>query len=227
MRQINLRGCHRQHAVMALLFGMFFVSTRLSAAPPMLQCYVASDNTFIANPEPFELGASIEGKIPGVAYDDGTPSPHAIGIRWSPQEKGTSVAIEQIASFRGKWIYRLIYRSEIKDRPDGITAPLCTLFAYQESSNQFRLRPFFILDGDEELASVESYIESSKEYSFSLEIEQSMKGNGVFWTSYLFAFTPQEAFVVERREGGRHMHAKTYRYNKVGKVISVKTDAFD
>jgi hypothetical protein len=199
---------------------LWLAGSELLAENSPSNCFDADSDRLFSTAEVLPVGTNLGTMVPQVEYDaNGTP----IGLNWMPCANDVSVEVEQVGAYHGKAIYRLIYRKS-RGAPDTPKSQLvCAVFGYQDdSSNGMRIRPFFVM-ADDQLRWLEAFFTSKEDQPFALEIHKTIKGNGVYWTSYTFVFTPREARILARSEGGRGMHTKTHRYDATGKIASTYT----
>ena len=201
--------------VVAVTIAFGLLSSHLRASSPLSKCFDGDSDSLFTITSPMPL----ESRMPEIESDSGGRPAKLI---WSPAPADTSMTMEQIGRCRDKRIYRVTYQKH-SDTPEGRPQLVCMMFGYQEASREgIRIRPFFVT-ADEEIDSIESNFASTSTYPFALEIHKNFKGNGVYWTSYTFVFTPTEARIIERSEGGRKIHTKTHYYDESGKIVRTDT----
>ncbi len=208
--------------VLAFVIAIALLPLRLYAGSPDSKCFDGNADRVFSNTEAIAFGTDLESKMPEIKYNpDGTPA----GLNWVPLPPQTSEVVLQIGRYMNRGIYRVTYRTQI-DYPNGTKSETLTvMFGLDESARGGPgIRPFFIDEEDVATVSdVDSIIVSTEEQPFALEIETTQKGTGVFTTTYTFVFSASGARILERSESGRRMDAKTYHYDKSGKVVKAET----
>ncbi len=207
-------------ATLLIFVSLFALHAQLLASDPAFKCLDAESGWSFSTKELIPIATGLGTTIPRIEHDpDGKPT----GLVWDPLPEDTSVETERVGRHRGKAIYRILYRKR-NEAPDHARMQVIgALFGYQDiGPNGIAIRPFFV-SMDDETRWLDSHFDSTMERPFSLSIHKTWKGNGVFWNTFTFVFTPTEARLLEHSEGGRKMHTKTRIYDKSGKVISRKT----
>ncbi len=189
--------------------GLFLAACSVShggdkSRPAQPLCYVADKRkTFAVDAVSL---ATMRERYPKLQYSsDHLP----VKLTWEPMPAGVVATSEILGRFQGREIYRVTYRSRVGEQEEFDFV----LLALDDNPNRnpIELRPFFlILCG--EVRWLEACAVSYAICPFGIEVEQTIKGTGVFTTQWLFRLTTSGARLMERTESGRGMESKTERY---------------
>jgi hypothetical protein len=171
-------------------------------------CYDADSDAFVDS-SVVPLSRFYE-NVPEIGLKaDGAPQP----VTWSKLDSTTTSKSEIIGYHNQAAIIRVIYTSKA---PDGQTDIYSAAFAYQVivPDTEMSAFPFFIISGGEQLSGVESQFVSTDSLPFSLQIQMTMKGNGVFWSMWNYRFGKRGPILLERTDGGRKLKETTKKYKQ-------------
>jgi hypothetical protein len=199
-------------AVVALVCAVasFTASAQDTVPSPIApwRCYTGREdtgtgNSFVSIDYQMSL-STIESRMPETTDDNGK---RLSTVRWDPLPAGVRATGEHIATYRGKEIWRFLYRSDQPGRRAGNVDAVVFAMSLGDAGS---VRPFFVLfpDGTE---SFESFIESSSAVAFSLSADTHMSGTGAFHSSYTFSFPKGIPRFLGRADSGRRLEPKTYR----------------
>lgn len=145
-------------------------------------------------------------------------------IKWTANPGDVKATTTVIGRYKGHDVTEVIYgntKDSIEDNPE---APFSFVVFFYTTGEQgdIHIRPFFALSG-EDVRWFDCYFNSTKEEPFTLVIESTSPGNGVYTTDWDFIFSDQQALIRRRTEGGRHVPTKDYEYSSSGKIVKVTT----
>ena len=169
-------------------------------------CYVAGRESKPFQVEPVSL-ATMREQHPNLESDPKRPKPV---LRWEPLPAGVTVTAEMIGRFKGREIYRVVYKKKTEQDEEFDFALLA--LDDRADRNPDALRPFFLLPCDQ-VGWLRVTLVSNEEIPFGVEVEQTLQGTGVFTNIWSFKFNGAGARLVLLVEEARKMDAKVHRYH--------------
>ena len=212
----------------ALLLIIFSFLPQLLAGTSAAKCFDAGSNDVLLTNKVISDYSALGSKMPQIKYNSkGTPT----DLIWMALPKKAVADVEQIGSYMGRSIYRVRYKTPVDnhDPDDHQSEVICTMLALElpqtAKGGSPPLSPFFV-DKDEDPSGIrhfDSLFTSSKDQPFALCINKFMSGTGLYSYTWTFLFLSDGAHIAERGTFGRKEGAKTYHYDKSGKIVKTQT----
>jgi hypothetical protein len=190
----------------------FFASAWLAQAADQIatKCVDTDSEIVIKTTDVIGSGESLLSTYPVTALDRQSKP---VGLSWQPRGD-LEASSEKVAVMNGKEIYRFHFwrRGGAKDG-DGV---VCVWFGIQAPapSGYMGFRPFLVFSGDDQVRWWESYCSYDEEDGFTVTIDRTLKGTGVFWSRAIVAIRKGEPEPLRIESGGRGQEeskAKAYR----------------
>ena len=139
-------------------------------------------------------------RYPEVQYDDaGQP----VGLKWLAKGSSTVFKTELMARVGGKEIRRFVFWNE-GGNPDG-DGLVCVWLGMQDVApgGGMGFRPFLVFNGDDQVGSWESFCAYDKQDGFTVNLEMTLKGNGVFHEHATIQVKEDGPAPLRLKSGGR------------------------